>query len=233
LTDFRSPTYPVNLRLAGLRVLVVGAGKVALRKVEGLLAAGADVTVVAPDINPEIQKLADQGRLALRRRPYASADLNAIRLVFVATGRPEVDRSVAREARQAGLLINVADVPELCSFYLPAILRRGHLQLAIATDGAAPFVSRRFRQWLENLLGGSFAAWLSSAEEFRDEVLASVAEHDRREALFDRFFRETLHGRVPGQVQPAVPDAATWRRWIEGPRPRDSGEPAAGDPTGQ
>jgi precorrin-2 dehydrogenase/sirohydrochlorin ferrochelatase len=205
----------VNLCLAGLPVLVVGAGQVALRKVRGLLIAKAAVTVVAPQARPELEQLADLGRLTLHRRAYRRGDVQGFRLVFVATGVREVDEQVVQEAARAGLFINVADVPDLCTFYLPAVIRRGHLQLGVTTDGLAPFAARRLRRNLEGLLADKFADWLAGAGAFRQAVLAAVADPQQREELFERFFHETLPLFSASPAEPVILEREIWRRWIE------------------
>ena len=161
------PTYPVHLKLAGRPVLVVGAGEVGLRKAEGLLAAGALVTVVAPTAVPGIAELAARGRLRHEARPYRAGEAGEHDLAFAATGVPEVDARVAADAAAAGVPVNVADVPHLCSFYLPAVVRRGPLALTVITDGRAPFASRRLRRLL---WGPAMADWAAAAAAFRQAV---------------------------------------------------------------
>lgn len=215
MTGDRPPSYPVNLLLAGVPVLVVGAGAVSLRKIRRLLDCGARVTVVAPEARQEIHAFAAARQVVLHVRPYAAGEAGSgdHRLIFAATGVPEVDRQVSADARQAGRFVNVADVPELCSFYLPAIVGRGHLQVAINTDGLAPFASRRLRQRLVAQIGPEFESWLVAAWAFRKAVLSAQPPlgHAAREALFDRFFVETL---PVGSWTVRAPAEHEWRGWI-------------------
>ncbi len=224
MRDDRPPSYPVNLILHDLPVLVVGGGGVALRKVQRLLSSGARVTVVAPAARPELREMAATGRIALELRAYAAGDADPARwrLVFSATGVPPVDRQVAADARRAGLFVNVADVPELCGFYLPALVGRGRLQIAIGTDGLAPFASRRLRERLEAEIGPLFADWLACAAAFRAAVLDAMPPLPpaAREQLFDRFFAETLP--APGW-RPRLPAEAEWRGWIAAARTKENG----------
>jgi siroheme synthase-like protein len=141
--------YPVFLRLNGVPVLVVGAGRVAARKVAGLAAAGASVRVVAPDICAELDR--DQVG-ELHRRDYEAGDLDGVRLVVTATGRPDVDATVAADATAAGIWVNAADQPPDCTFILPALARKGPLTIAVSTDGASPALSRRIRDRAAELL---------------------------------------------------------------------------------
>lgn len=214
MDEAKPPTYPVNLVLDRLPVLVVGAGRVALRKVKGLLTAGAAVTVVAPEAEPELVELAKTGEIELFKRPYESGEATGYRLVFVATGDERVDWQVTYDAATVSVFTNVADVPERCGFYLPAVVRRGSLQVTVNTDGSAPFASRRLRERLEAIIGEEFAAWMVVAGEFRAAVLASAADGESREALFDQFFAETWPADKSPVVPPQIPDEITWRAWI-------------------
>ncbi len=208
------PTYPVQLRLVDMPVLVVGAGVVAHRKVERLLEAGARVTVVAPTADPRLVKLAASGRITLAARDYLAGETAEYRLVVCATGVPEVERLVAADAEHSGTFINVADVPDLCSFYLPALVRRGRLQISISTDGAAPFAAKRLRQRLQGRFGDSWEQWLETAAAFREAVLDRFTDPQLRDRLFDRFIDETLPDDGPPDI-PAELSAETWQRWLD------------------
>ncbi|MFH1842183.1 MAG: bifunctional precorrin-2 dehydrogenase/sirohydrochlorin ferrochelatase [bacterium] len=227
MSSTKPPTYPVNLCLDTTPVLVVGAGEVALRKVRGLLAAGARVTVVAPEVHPELVALARDKQIELQRRPYPTGLAMEYRLVFAATGDEKVDWLVSYDAATVGIFVNVADVPEQCSFYLPAVVRRGHLQLAVSSDGGAPFAARRLRKRLEAQFGESYRQWLDSAAVFRAAVLESGLSPEQQEQLFDRFFNETLPP-APESGQPTVLDETTWRGWIQANQ-ADSGHEGEAD----
>ena len=214
MSETGPPTYPVNLLLEGVPVLVVGAGRVGRRKIAGLLDAGARVTVVSPEGVPEVEEWAAAGRIDWRRRPYDGDVSGDYRLVFCATDIEELNRRVAADAEAAGLFVNVADVPPLCSFYLPARVRRGRLQIAVNSDGSAPFASRRLRQRLERQFGPRYADWQAAAADFRDAVLDAVDDPAARDDLFDRFVAETLPP-PPEDGEPIIPDAETWRGWID------------------
>ena len=211
--------YPVMLSLRGRRCLVVGGGGVALRKVQGLLEEGARVTVVAPEVADALALLAAQDRIALERRRYRDGEAGGYALVFAATDDREANRRVFRDADAAGVWVNVADDPELCSFHLPARVRRGALQIAIASGGEAPFVVRRLRQHLERRMGTEWAEWIEAATRFRDEVRTAVEDPDAREACFERFFRETVR---PDRLAARVPTEAEEREWL-GEKPSRSG----------
>ncbi len=193
---------PVMLDVTRRSCLVVGGGPVALRKTLALLEQGAQVTVVAPQSVERLQALAQEGRLRLEPRPYRSGEAAGYVLVFAATERPEVNRHVSDDARAAGVWVNVADVPELCSFQVPARVRSGSLEIAIGSGGRAPFAVRRLRQMLEKRFGPEWGAWLAAAARFRDLLRRRPMDPVEREARFDRFFSETvdearLAARVP------------------------------------
>lgn len=140
--------YPIFLDLQGRRVLVVGAGKVALRKARGLVEAGARVTVVAPQCVPGFADLA----VRMVRRRFRKSDLDGVTLVFAATDDRRVNHRVGELARQRGIFANIADAAEECDFIVPARLERGIVQIAIATGGRNPRVSAELRKRLDVLV---------------------------------------------------------------------------------
>jgi len=144
--------YPVYLDLMGRRCLVVGGGQVALRKVEGLLEAGAEVTVIAPEVAAAMPE-----EVTVIRRPFHPADLDGVMLVIAATNDEQVNWQVAKEAEDCGILVNVVDDPPNCSFILPSVVRRGALCIAISTGGASPTLARRLREQLETEFGPEYA----------------------------------------------------------------------------
>lgn len=206
--------YPVSLEVKNRHVLVVGGGGVALRKVQGLVEEGARVTVVSPEVVEPLAEMAERGEIVIERRHYRGETDHSWSLVFAATDDRETNARVFHEAEGAGVWCNVADDPELCSFHLPARVRRGPLQIAIGSAGEAPFVVRRLRQLFERRLGPEWGEWLSSAARYRDAVRDLGAPRDRQEDLFDRFFRETVD---PEGLTARVPTATEEREWLEAP----------------
>ncbi len=150
--------YPVTLTLTGRPCLVVGGGAVAERKVEGLVAAGARVTVVSPWLSPALLALATDGRFAWCPREYTAGDAAGFFLVMVATDDRAVNVAVAAEARARGVLINCADDPARCDFIVPSVLRRGPLTVSVSTGGASPIMARLVREEIEALLPETYAA---------------------------------------------------------------------------
>ncbi|MGI9600603.1 MAG: precorrin-2 dehydrogenase/sirohydrochlorin ferrochelatase family protein [Acidimicrobiales bacterium] len=166
-----SPSFPAQLRLAGRRCLVVGAGSVAARKIAGLRQAGAVVTVVAPDAVDEI--VADDG-VSWHQRHYVRGEAASYTLVITATDDPVVNRQVYRDGEAAGIFVNSADDPDNCSFTLPAVARRGPVQISVATDGRSPAVSGWLRRRLESRLEPELDALVRLAAEVRTELRDAV-----------------------------------------------------------
>jgi len=165
--------YPLLLELEGRRCVVVGGGPVGERKVDSLVAVGADVTVVSPDVTAALRALAEARRITLIARPYRPGDLDGAALVFTALGDPRATAAVATEARRLGIWLNAADDPVHCSFILPAVVRRGPLTVAVASGGATPALTRALREHLEVAVGPEWGALAELAAEARRELRAS------------------------------------------------------------
>jgi uroporphyrin-III C-methyltransferase/precorrin-2 dehydrogenase/sirohydrochlorin ferrochelatase len=202
--------FPVMLDLNGRACLVVGGGSVALRRAAFLVQEGAHVAVVAPRAVGELEVMARQRQVRLERRPYRQGEASEYALVFAATDDAEVNRQVHDDARAAGLWVNVADAPELCSFQLPARLRRGALELTIASAGRAPFAVRRLRQLLETRFGNEWARWLEAAARYRARVRTRWSDATVREACYDRFFAKTVDARSLAARTPAEEELEAW-----------------------
>ncbi len=166
-------SYLVNLTLTRQPALVVGAGTIAARKIESLLEAGATVRVVAPRVSDAVARLAASGRVGLERRAYAPGDVAGARLVVAATDDEEVNAAISRDATAAGVLVNVVDRPALCTFTIPAVVRRGALTLAVATEGQCPACARAIREELEDRYGPEYDAVLQLLGRARDRLRAA------------------------------------------------------------
>jgi siroheme synthase-like protein len=162
--------YPIFMKMSGRPVLVVGGGSVGTRKVHGLLAAGTSVTLVSPVVTDFLRELADSGRIAWRARPFEECDLDGMGLAMVATNDRVLNERVVLAAHARGILVNVADVPDLCDFFLPSILERGPLMVAISTTGAAPALARRIRDELKTIFPPSLGKYVALLGHFRSEV---------------------------------------------------------------
>lgn len=165
--------YPVSLDLGGRHCLVVGGGSVAERRVGSLLAAGASVTIVSPALTPTLEALAASGRIRHLARAYEAGDLAGAALAFVAVDDATVTPEVAREARACGVWLNAADDPAHCSFYVPGVVRRGVLTVAVGSGGASPALTRALREHLDSVLGPEWGTLGELAASARRDLRAS------------------------------------------------------------
>jgi siroheme synthase-like protein len=170
-----SAHYPVFLDLTGHPTLVVGGGPVAEGKVEGLLAAGARVTVVSPTVTPRLAGWVAVGRIEHLARAYRPGDLAGRRLALVATGDPAVSGAVAAEGRERSVWVNAADEPARCDFIMPAVIRRGRLVVAVSTGGASPAAARAIREELEGYLTEDHAMLVELAADVREDLRRRAA----------------------------------------------------------
>ena len=180
-----TPFYIACLRLSGRRCLVVGGGEVGLEKVEGLLACGADVTLVAPDAGPELEELAREGSIRWEQRSYEPADLEGAFLAIASTDDTEVNLRVYEDAEARAMLVNVVDVPPLCNFILPAILRSGPLAIAISTAGASPALAKRMKREIAETYGEPYARLAVILNEARGWAKATLPTYQDRKAFFE------------------------------------------------
>ena len=180
-----TPFYIACLRLSGRRCVVVGGGDVGLEKVEGLLACDADVTLIAPDAIAPLRELAAEGSIAWERRPYATGDLEATFMVIAATSDTNVNIRVFEDAERRAMLVNVVDVPPLCNFILPAIVRTGPLAIAISTAGASPALAKRLKREIGEIYGAPYARLAVILNEARGWAKATLPTYQDRKEFFE------------------------------------------------
>ena len=181
----RTTFYMACLRLTGRRCLVVGAGSVGLEKVEGLLACDARVHVIAPRGCPEIAELAEAGDIEWSRREFRSGDLEGHFLAIAATADTDVNVAVFDEAERRAMLCNVVDVPPLCSFILPAIVRTGPIAIAISTAGSSPALAKRMKREIAEMYGTEYAELAELLNDARGWAKATLPTYDERKAFFE------------------------------------------------
>ncbi|MBG9793041.1 siroheme synthase [Paenibacillus dendritiformis] len=208
-TDDPCPLYPLMLRLAGRRCVVIGGGSVAARKVTSLLASGAEVTVVSPRLTPELGRLAHEGRIACREREYEPADVEGALLVFAATDRPAVNERVAEDARRAGALINMAHDPEGSDFANPGSARRGMVQVAVYAGGASPTLTRRLTAKLAGQVDDGLADLAARLSSARRDTRARIEAPERRHELLRRYASDCWQAYEQGK------EAPVWHEWLE------------------
>jgi precorrin-2 dehydrogenase / sirohydrochlorin ferrochelatase len=184
--------FPAFLDLRGRRCLVVGGGRIAERKVHGLLECGARVTVVSPALVAGLTRLATAGRIDHRARAFRKVDVLRCVLVIAATSVAAVDDAVAETARRHGALVNAVDRPARCDFIYGSVLRRGQLQIAVSTGGRAPALAREIRRRLEAVIGAEYAALVDDVGRARRAARATAATPQARLAAGEAVVRAAL-----------------------------------------
>jgi precorrin-2 dehydrogenase / sirohydrochlorin ferrochelatase len=186
-----TPFYIACLKLTGRRCLVICGGQVGLEKVEGLLACGGDVTLIAPGAVEELREYAHEGSIHWERRPYTGAsDLESAFMVIAATDDTDVNIAVFADAERRAMLVNVVDVPPLCNFILPAIVRSGPLAIAISTAGASPALAKRMKREIEGQFGEPYARLALLLNDVRGWAKDTLPTYQDRKA----FFEEIVNG---------------------------------------
>jgi precorrin-2 dehydrogenase/sirohydrochlorin ferrochelatase len=168
--------FPLFLKLERRRCLVIGAGEIGEPKIASLLAAKGSVEVVAPHATKKVEEWAQGRKIQWLKREFDDSDLEGCFLVIVATSSHELQKRIHRLAKQHGVLCNVVDVPELCDFYYPAVVKRGALQIAISTGGESPALAQRLRKELDAQFGPEYGDWLAELGEARKTIRAEVAD---------------------------------------------------------
>jgi len=192
-----TPFYIACLRLTGRRCLVIGGGEIGLEKVEGLLACDAAVTLIAPEAEPALAELASEGSIDWERRAYAgAADLQGAFLAIAATNDTDVNIAVFEDAERRAMLVNIVDVPPLCNFILPAIVRTGPLAIAISTAGASPALAKRIKREIEGEFGEPYARLAVMLNEVRGWAKGTLPTYQDRKQFFE--------GIVGGDPDPVV-----------------------------
>jgi precorrin-2 dehydrogenase/sirohydrochlorin ferrochelatase len=184
--------YPLFLDLKGKKCLVIGGGRVAERKVKTLLQYGGNVKVVSPVTENSIELWAEQGLIELEKREFAPTDLDDIFLVFIATNNPDLNGEVSRLCRENKILVNAVDDPPNCDFFVPAIIKRNSLVLAISTGGKSPAFARKLRQELEQMISSEYGEFVDLIGEQRDFIKERIASIEDRKKLFEELVNSDI-----------------------------------------
>jgi siroheme synthase-like protein len=181
-----TPFYIACLKLSGRRCLVVGGGEIGLEKVEGLLACDADVTLISPAANDALTALASEGSIAWEQREYAGPDdLEGVFMVIACTDDTDINIAVFEDAERRAMLVNIVDVPPLCNFILPAIVRTGPLAIAISTAGASPALAKRMKAEVSALFGEEYARLAIMLNDARGWAKGTLPTYQDRKAFFE------------------------------------------------
>ena len=180
-----TPFYIACLRLSGRTALVVGGGEIGLEKVEGLLACGGDVVLVAPEANLALRELAAEGSITWHQRDYRAHDLDGCLIAIAATDDTDINIQVFNDAEKRAMLVNVVDVPPLCNFILPAIVRTGPLAVAISTAGASPALAKRMKREISELFGEPYATLAVLLNDVRGWAKGTLPTYQERKQFFE------------------------------------------------
>jgi siroheme synthase-like protein len=181
-----TPFYIACLKLSNRRCVVVGGGEIGLEKTEGLLACDADVTLISPDANDELRALATEGSITWEQREYAGPDdLEGVFMVIACTDDTDINIRVFDDAERRAMLVNIVDVPPLCNFILPAIVRTGPLAIAISTAGASPALAKRMKAEVSELFGEEYARLAIMLNDARGWAKGTLPTYQDRKAFFE------------------------------------------------
>jgi precorrin-2 dehydrogenase/sirohydrochlorin ferrochelatase len=188
--------YPVYLNLKNKRVVVIGGGVVAERKVETLLGTEASINVISPELTPRLEALAQSSQIQLQRRAYVAGDCAGAALIFSATDDAAVSRAVFDEAIKEGVLVNTADKPVLCDFIMPAVVRRGDIAVAVSTGGTSPGLAAQLRDKIATVIGPEYAQLAELLARVRPEIQSRIPNEDQRKALHYRILNSDIMERL-------------------------------------
>ncbi len=176
--------YPVYLDLKNKKCVIVGGGAVAERKASALFPTGAKICLISPTYTPQLAQWSDEKKLNIINRKYQAGDLAGVFLVVCATDNEDVNRQVAADAERLGILVNIVDVPELCNFIVPSIVKRGDFIISISTGGNSPALAKKTRKDLEQKFGGEYGEYVELLGECRRLVLDRIPDIKKRSRIF-------------------------------------------------
>jgi siroheme synthase-like protein len=174
-----NPLFPIFLKLNQLKVLLVGAGPVGLEKLQAILdnAPNTNIKIVAKEVLPEVKHLASQfPHVHIEHREYVQNDMSQWDMAIVAVNNRKLSEKIYADAKKAGILVNVADTPDLCDFYLGSIVQKGQVKIAISTNGKSPTMAKRLRQWLTEVVPDNIDPLLKNLYEIRNNIKGDFQE---------------------------------------------------------
>ncbi len=183
---------PVMLRVDGRKCVVVGGGEVAAQKVKQLLECSASIVVVSPNLCSDLAELAEQKRIQWLPTKYEPSALDNAFLVFACTDNMEVNQQIFADCETRKIWCNIADVPELCNFYMPSILRRGDFVIAVSTSGNSPALARKVRMFLEGLIGDEFGVLVALLGEMKEEMRKVLKTVEQRRKFIEKVWTSDI-----------------------------------------
>lgn len=184
--------YPVFVELEGKKIVVVGGGKVAHRKVVALLECGAAIHLVGRELTPALNRMVENGDIRFLGREFRVEYLNHAFMIIAATDDKDLNHRISASARESGVLVNAVDQPPDCDFIVPSILRRGDLQIAISTSGKSPALARRIRKRLEAQFGREYETFLNMMGRLRKEILSMGLPQEENSRIFQKIVDSDL-----------------------------------------
>src|SRR5947209_3958597 len=181
----RYPYYPIYIDIEERNVVIIGGGNVCARKAETMMKYGARVTVVSPEFTDEIEQWAREGCLAIKRKPYESADIDGANIVIASTDDQPVNEQIAADCRARRIPVNVVDVTPLCEFIVPAIIEKGSIQIAVSTGGKSPALARTLKEDLQRIVGTEYAEVNDALGSLRDSAKRVLPTDTDRKRFFD------------------------------------------------
>jgi len=204
----KAPLYPVFVDISGKRCLVVGGGSVALRKIRTLVECGAKVRVVSPAAAAEIRRLASDGLVAWEEKKFVPRDLDGVFMAFAATDDTGKNRQIIQACKNKDVPVNAADDPEACDFFVPSVVRRRGLCVAIGTGGRSPLLAGRLRNELEGMIPEEYGEFLEILGEQREKLKKEVPDREKRKKIFEALvysdILELLRAGKPEQVKEQI-----------------------------
>ncbi|MFC1492375.1 bifunctional precorrin-2 dehydrogenase/sirohydrochlorin ferrochelatase [candidate division KSB1 bacterium] len=167
--------YPITLDLNNRPVLIIGAGNVGERKIVSVCEAGAEVTVISEEYSENISQLAENNKIRIIKRAYKQGDCRGFLLVIASTDNQKINKAIYEECLELGIFVNIVDIPEFCSFHVPAVVRRGDLRIAVSTAGNSPALAREIRKQLEENFGEEYSELVRNLGIKRDELKKKYA----------------------------------------------------------
>jgi len=205
--------YPIFIKLKNEKILVVGGGAVATRKVKILINYSPQITIVSPRVSSELKALISKYNLKYYKRNYRKSDLKNKKIVFVATNDEKLNKQIFQDAQQSGILVNVVDNLEHCSFIVPSIMARGDLQIAISTSGISPLLTKTIRKKLEELFGSEYNTLLKLIRKYRSIIKKKFSDVKVRRIKLERLLNPSIIKKIKnGDIKKAENE---FRRIIE------------------
>lgn len=180
--EMRMEYYPIHLQLQGKKTVMIGGGKVAERKTEGLLAAGAEVTVISPDLTERLHGFVHGGRVIWKKKLFTPEDIESAFLIIAAANDPEVNLAV-KKAASPNQLLSLSDNPEESNFILPSVISRGKLTITVSTSGASPILTKKIKQEIDEQYGSEYEGYVDFLFEARKWILKEIKDPNVKRQL--------------------------------------------------